>query len=118
MTQHIWIDLRKAIGPPKHKQAAGTGFNSWLALKITNSVGTMYCAYLFGVLGVMGVVGAFTGNVQLVLIVGSVSGYFLQLVLLVIISVGENITAAASDARARATYNDADAILHTALEIK
>jgi len=38
--QPIWIGLRKLAGPPKHKQAAGTGFNSWLAIKITSKVGT------------------------------------------------------------------------------
>ena len=39
--RHIWIGLRKIAGPPKHKQAARTGWNSWLALKITGGVGTM-----------------------------------------------------------------------------
>jgi hypothetical protein len=43
---------------------------------------------------------------------------FLQLVLLSIIIVGQNIQAAAADERAEATYQDADAVLHTALEIQ
>lgn len=66
-------------------------FNDKLAIFITNKVGTMYCAYLFAVLGIMGIIGALTGNVELVLIVGAISGYFLQLVLLPIIIVGQNI---------------------------
>jgi hypothetical protein len=72
-------------------------FNNWLAIHITKNVGTMYCAYLFAVIGIMGVVGAFTGNGQIVLIVGAISGYFLQLVLLPVIMVGQNITSDKSD---------------------
>ena len=43
---------------------------------------------------------------------------FLQLVLLSIIIVGQNVQGAASDERAEATYQDADAVLHTALQIQ
>jgi len=74
-------------------------FNNWLAEKITKNVGTMYCAYLFAVIGIMGVVGALTGNVKLVLVVGAISGYFLQLVLLPVIMVGQNLHANHSKAR-------------------
>lgn len=66
-------------------------FNVSLASKITGIVGTMYCAYLFAVIGAMGVTGALTNNTHLVLIVGAVSGYFLQLVLLPVIMVGQNL---------------------------
>jgi len=51
-----------------------------------------------------------------VTLVSWISQTFLQLVLLSIIIVGQNIQAAASDSRAQATYEDADAVLHTALE--
>lgn len=61
--------------------------NNRLAIYISDHVGTMYCAYLFAVIGIMGIVGALTGNTGMVLIVGSISGYFLQLVLLPIIMV-------------------------------
>ncbi len=47
-----------------------------------------------------------------------ISQTFLQLVLLSIIIVGQNVLAAASDKRAEATYEDADAVLHTALQIQ
>ena len=47
-----------------------------------------------------------------------ISQTFLQLVLLSIIIVGQNIQATASDSRAEATYEDADAVLHTALDIQ
>jgi len=68
-------------------------FNDLLADKITEGVGTMYCAYLFAIVGIMGMVGAFTNNVKLVLIISAFSGYFLQLVLLPIIMVGQRIQA-------------------------
>ena len=66
-------------------------FNEKLALFITKHVSTMWCAYLFAIIGVMGVTGALTGNTKLVLIVGAISGYFLQLVLLPIIMVGQSV---------------------------
>ena len=59
----------------------------------------MVCAYLFAVIGALGIYGAIGGNTKLVLIVGSISGYFLQLVLLPIIMVGQNVQSEASDAR-------------------
>ena len=43
---------------------------------------------------------------------------FLQLVLLSIIIVGQNVQAAASDERAENTYQDAEAVLHEALQIQ
>ena len=43
---------------------------------------------------------------------------FLQLVLLSIIIVGQNVQAAASDLRAENTYQDAEAVLHEALQIR
>ena len=66
-------------------------FNDWLALKITKKIGTMYCAYIFTLLGGMGIYYSLTGNTKGTLIVGSISGYFLQLVLLPIIIVGQNL---------------------------
>jgi hypothetical protein len=51
-------------------------------------------------------------------LVSWISQTFLQLVLLSIIIVGQNVLAAASDKRAEATYEDADAVLHTALQIQ
>lgn len=68
-------------------------FNDRLAAYITDHVSSMYCAYLFAVIGVAGVVFALTGNTTGVLIVGAVSGYFLQLVLLPIIMVGQALQA-------------------------
>lgn len=72
-------------------------FNDWLAVKITNGVGTMYCAYLFTILGSMGIYYSLTSNTKGTLIVGSISGYFLQLVLLPIIIVGQNLQSKKQD---------------------
>jgi hypothetical protein len=66
-------------------------FNEKLALFITKYVGTMYCAYVFAVMGGAGVYYALTHDTQGVLIVGAISGYFLQLVLLPIIMVGQSV---------------------------
>jgi len=116
MDLHPHIAARKVAGPPKHKQAAGSGFSAWLALHITRVVGTMYCAGLFALLAVTGFPGLLGPSaLQYVLWTSTI---FLQLVLLSILAVGQNISAAASDARSLATYNDADAVLHTALQIE
>ena len=57
-----------------------------------------------------------SGN--LVTLVSWISQTFLQLVLLSIIIVGQNVLGAAADMRAEATYEDADAVLRTSLEIQ
>lgn len=92
-------------------------FNRWLALKVTTGVGTMWCAYAFAVLALISLPGAIASG-SAVIIVQWISQTFLQLVLLSIIIVGQNVLAIASDKRAEATYQDADAVLHTALEIQ
>lgn len=71
--------------------------NDWLGLKITNGVGTMYCAYLFTIIGGAGIYYSLTGNTKGTLIIGSISGYFLQLVLLPVIIVGQNLQAKKQD---------------------
>jgi hypothetical protein len=94
-----------------------TRFNTWLAVKVTNGVGTMWCAYAFAALALVSLPAAILSGNPVVL-VSWISQTFLQLVLLSIIIVGQNVLAAASDKRAEATYLDADAVLHTALQIQ
>ena len=79
--------------------------NKRIAVFITNNVGTMWCAYLFALIGFLAIYGALTGKVGLVLVVGSISGYFLQLVLLPIIIVGQNIQSEQSDRRQKETHD-------------
>ena len=122
---HPRIAARLRSGPPKvadvTKMPASAPwydrFNAWLAVKITEGVGTMWCAYAFAALAAVSLPSAI-GSHNAVTIVSWISQTFLQLVLLSIIIVGQNVQSAAADARAQATYEDADAVLHTALEIQ
>ncbi|HEX9094987.1 MAG TPA: hypothetical protein VF990_02685 [Candidatus Dormibacteraeota bacterium] len=120
---HPWIELRKKQRPIKVADLMPRGgspitrFNTWLAVKVTNGVGTMWCAYAFAALALVSLPAAIMSR-NPVLIVSWISQTFLQLVLLSIIIVGQNVLAAASDKRAEATYEDADAVLHTALQIQ
>ena len=59
-----------------------------------------------------------SGLFAAVQIVQWIAQTFLQLVLLSIIIVGQNVQAAASDERAENTYQDAEAVLHEALQIQ
>jgi hypothetical protein len=120
---HPRIEERKKQGPVKVADLMKRGggpiarFNTWLAVKVTNGVGTMWCAYAFAALAVVSLPAAILSHNPVVL-VSWISQTFLQLVLLSIIIVGQNVLAAASDKRAEATYEDADAVLHTALQIQ
>jgi hypothetical protein len=120
---HPWIALRKKERPLKVADMLHRGdswvsrFNTWLAVKVTNTVGTMWCAYAFALLALVSLPGAIASG-SLVTIVSWISQTFIQLVLLSIIIVGQNILAAASDKRAELTYQDADAVLHTAMQIQ
>ena len=104
--------------PSRVKDPLKTSFNGRLALWVTNNVGTMWCAYIFTVIGVTGIVASLANNTELVLIIASISGYFLQLVLLPIIIVGQNLQSAASDQRSLQTYKDAEAILNECLQLQ
>lgn len=104
--------------PPRVKDSLKTSFNGRLALWITDNVGTMWCAYIFTVIGATGIVGALTNNTTLVLIIGAISGYFLQLVLLPIIIVGQNLQSAAADQRSEMTFKDAERILNECMDLQ
>jgi hypothetical protein len=122
---HPHIQRRRLAGPPKVADAAAAPkgapwyarFNAAVAVRITNGVGTMWCAYAFAALAFVSLPSAIKSH-DAVTLVSWVSQTFLQLVLLSIIIVGQNVLAAASDQRAEATYQDADAVLHTAIAIQ
>jgi hypothetical protein len=97
--------------------SAAARFNSWLAVKVTTGVGTMWCAYAFAALALVSLPSAISSH-SAVTLVSWVSQTFLQLVLLSVIIVGQNVLAAAADLRSEATYNDADAVLHEAVKIQ
>jgi hypothetical protein len=93
-----------------------TKFNAWLAVKITDGVGTMWCAYIFAALALVGLPAALKPGGEG--IIAWIAQTFLQLVLLSIIIVGQNIAAASSDQRSVNTFKDAEAILREAIEIQ
>lgn len=99
---------------------AGSGaarFNAWFAVKVTQGVGTMWCAYAFAAIALVSLPGAIASH-SVITLVSWVSQTFLQLVLLSVIIVGQNVLAAAADKRSEATFNDADAVLHEAVNIQ
>ncbi len=93
------------------------GLNSRIGLMLTRGVGTMWAAYVFLGLSLVSLPAAVASGSVLVM-VSWIAQTFLQLVLLPIIIVGQNIQAAASEARAKATYDDATAILHEVKQIQ
>lgn len=86
-------------------------FNNRIAVKITTIVGSMWCAYIFALLTLISLPAAIKTHDPLI-IVAWVAQTFLQLVLLPIIIVGQNVQAAASDARAQSDHDTLIAI-HT-----
>jgi hypothetical protein len=122
---HPHMERRKAAGPPTvaaaiaqvHGQSAAGRLNAKVGLKITVIVGTMWSAYLFTLLALVSAPSAFkTGDK--IIIVAWIAQTFLQLVLLPIIIVGQNVQAAAADARSQATYDDAAAVLDETKQIQ
>jgi hypothetical protein len=91
-------------------------FNAYLAVKITDGVGTMWCAYAFAVLAFVSLPAAIAGGTAT--LISWVAQTFLQLVLLSIIIVGQKVAGRAADKRAIATYKDAEAVLHEAVQIQ
>src|SRR5271154_4222787 len=105
---HPHIALRKQAEVPTIAKEH-TGFNGWIAVKITNIVATMWCAYAFAILALISLPDAIkTGTAALI---AWIAQTFLQLVLLSIIMVGQKAAAAASDKQALQTYKDAEALL-------
>lgn len=118
-TPHPHIEGRKARAPriPRAKPAGPlTRFNTFLAVRITGAVGTMWCAYVFAALALISLPEAIRGGVST--LIAWIAQTFLQLVLLSIIIVGQKVSSEASDVQARQTYEDAEAVLHEAMAIQ
>ena len=86
-----------------HGESAMGLFNTRVAVKITKSVGSMWCAYVFALIALISLPSALSSG-NSIIIVGWIAQTFLQLVLLPIIIVGQNVQAAASDARAESDH--------------
>jgi hypothetical protein len=105
--------LAKALHPSPRvlKEAMGEaeGFNAKFAVLITRLVGTMWCAYLFAAIALVGLGPALKPGGEG--IVAWIAQTFLQLVLLSVIMVGQNVQSLAADARSANTFKDAEEIL-------
>lgn len=91
------------------KREKKTDFNSWLAVKITNTVGTMWCAYVFAIIALISLPDAIKAGTSA--LIAWIAQTFLQLVLLSIIMVGQKVASAKSDQQLEQTYMDAEALL-------
>jgi hypothetical protein len=101
--------------PVKVADQATPGLNGKIALILTKSVGTMWCAYAFAILAIIGFpIGSASPRDYVVWL----SQTFIQLTMLSVIMVGQNLLSAASDKRAEDTWKDADATFHTAHQIQ
>ncbi len=118
---HVAAANEHVVHPKQLRQPQGgrvKRFNNALALKITNSVGSMWSAYLFAVLSLLslpailvamdpGLKGAFPDWIiapSMILLIAWISQNFLQLVLLPVIMVGQNVIQAQQDAKADADH--------------
>jgi len=97
------------------------GVNAKIAVFLTNIVGSMWCAYVFAGIALLGLPAALKPGGEG--IIAWIAQTFLQLVLLSVIMVGQNVQAVASDVRSQHTYDDTVQILdrldiHTAGGLK
>lgn len=78
-------------------------FNTWLALKITDAVSSMWCAYVFTIIALISLPDAIRGGkAQLV---AWIAQTFLQLVLLSVIMVGQDVSSTKSENRAEKDHS-------------
>jgi hypothetical protein len=89
--------------------ARADGVNAKIAVFLTNIVGSMWCAYVFAVIALIGLRPALKPGGEG--IIAWIAQTFLQLVLLSVIMVGQNVQSVASDVRSEHTYDDAVLIL-------
>jgi len=91
------------VRPKVHGTSALGQFNSWLAVLITRSVGTMWTAYVFTIIALVSLPAALATH-NTIVIISWIAQTFLQLVLLPIIIVGQNVISASQDGRAEADH--------------
>src|ERR1700691_5343854 len=85
------------------------GVNAKIAVFLTNVVGSMWCAYVFAAIALIGLRPALRPGGEG--LVAWIAQTFLQLVLLSVIMVGQNGQSVASDIRSQHTYDDTLKIL-------
>lgn len=99
-----------------HGHGTMARFNTRTAVAITNTVGTMWVAYLFGALALVSLPAALASR-DVIVVVSWIAQTFLQLVLLPIIIVGQNVIQATNDARAEADHETLTAVHRLSVEI-
>lgn len=99
-----------------HGTGAAGRFNTWLAVKITKTVGTMWIAYLFAAIALISLPAAIQSG-SVIIIVAWVAQTFFQLVLLPIIIVGQNVIQATNDQRAEADHETLTAVHQLTIEV-
>ncbi|HZC38390.1 MAG TPA: hypothetical protein VE221_06920 [Sphingomicrobium sp.] len=102
-----YLEFRTKFLRPLEKRE--NKFNDWLAISITNIVGTMWCAYAFALLALVSLPAAIKGGTAT--LIAWIAQTFLQLVLLSIIMVGQKVAAEKSDRQLAQTYKDAEELL-------
>ena len=85
------------------------GLNAKIAVFLTNIVGSMWCAYVFAGIALLGLGPALKPGGEG--LIAWIAQTFLQLVLLSVIMVGQNVQSQASDVRSQHTYDDTLLIL-------
>ena len=106
-----YLEIRKKFLTPIRRK----GFNSWLAVTITNVVGTMWCAYAFAALALVSFPSALRSGTSA--LIAWIAQTFLQLVLLSIIMVGQKVASEKSDRQLEQTFRDAEELLKISDEI-
>jgi len=99
------ISLRDLV----HEVQRVNGVNAKIAVFLTNIVGSMWCAYVFAAIALLGLRPALRPGGEG--IIAWIAQTFLQLVLLSVIMVGQNVQSQASDIRSQHTYDDTVEIL-------
>ena len=99
-----------------HGTSAAARFNTWLAVRITRTVGSMWIAYVFAAIALISLPAALHSG-DVIVIVAWVAQTFLQLILLPIIIVGQNVIQATNDARAEADHETLSAVHRLTVEV-
>jgi len=104
-------------------ESAYQRFNKKVAIRITDYVGSMTCAYIFTLLALLSLPAVLSGfslfhgvfphfliSVSIIALVSWVAQTMIQLVLLSVILVGQKVQAEASDARSEKVFEDTQVI--------
>src|SRR5580693_742734 len=106
---HWHVDQAIRISGVRAEIQRANGINAKIAVLITRVVGSMWCAYVFAIIALIGLPPALKPGGEG--IIAWIAQTFLQLVLLSVIMVGQNVQSVASDIRSQHTYDDTVQIL-------